>query len=112
MEIVVSAVLSCQNSAARQSLDRLRILLRHGTQRLRQADEVAGRSPECEHPAHPSGAAEAGLALPAQHQTTLSRTRVPRKIRLPQLRLSSAFWNLDLSRRNTGPYLRSCYAFR
>jgi hypothetical protein len=30
-----------------------------------------GRSREREHPAHLPGAAEAGLALPAQHQTTL-----------------------------------------
>src|SRR6516164_7851885 len=59
------------NSAARQSLDRLRILLRHGTQQRRQAEEVVGRSHEREHPAHLPGAAEAGLALPTQHQTTL-----------------------------------------
>ena len=49
----------------------VRMLLRHGTHQLRQADEVVGRSREREHPAHLPGAAEAGLALPAQHQTTL-----------------------------------------
>ena len=72
VEIVVSAVLPCQDFTARQSLDILRILLRHGASRLRQAHQVAGRSREREHPAHLPGAPGGSCAArpaPKQHSS-------------------------------------------